>query len=70
MGVSGGNGENILVTPDGARTVRTTHRIAQEIRWDSEFVSKVRGVPFDVCRDILTKEDQEEQIKPGRRTTT
>ena len=41
-------GQFIFLTPQGARPVRTFHRLSVGRRWDAGFVSRMMGIPWDV----------------------
>lgn len=44
-GMTEGNGEEILLAAEGARTVRTTHPTALENRWDATVITGACGAP-------------------------
>jgi hypothetical protein len=47
VGVEPKSGEFLVLTPDGAVRARTVHRLQPDKRWDLEFVSSVKGAPWD-----------------------
>lgn len=62
VGISEGNGENIMLTREGARTVRTTHRIAGENRWNPSYTTQQCGAPFDTMRGRSEEQPRDEQL--------
>ena len=47
VGIVPRTGEFVVLTPDGAVPVRAVHRLSEDRRWDAEFISQVRGTPWD-----------------------
>ena len=47
VGIVPRTGEFVVLTPGGAALVRTAHRLSEDRRWDAEFISEVRGAPWD-----------------------
>ena len=47
IGIVPRTGEFVVLTPEGAVLVRTVHRLSEDRRWDAEFISKMRGTPWD-----------------------
>ena len=40
-------GANLLMTPDGLFRGVGLHRLPQDLRWDAEFLSRCRGLPWE-----------------------
>ena len=47
VGIVPRTGEFVVLTPDGAVAVRTVQRLSEDRKWDTEFMSKVQGAPWD-----------------------
>ena len=39
--------EFVVLIPESAVLVRTVHRLSEDRKWDKEFLSKVKGAPWD-----------------------
>ena len=39
--------EFVVLIPEGAVLVRAVHRLSEDRKWDTEFMSKVKGAPWD-----------------------
>ena len=64
VGIVPRTGEFVVLTPEGAVLVRTVHRLSDDRRWDAEFVSQVRGTPWDFKSSA--GEGIEERVIPER----
>ena len=47
VGIVPRTGEFVVLTPGGAVAVRAVHGLSEERKWDTEFVSRVKGAPVD-----------------------
>ena len=47
MGIVPRTREFVVLTPEGTVLVRTVHRLSEDRRCDAEFISQVRGTPWD-----------------------
>ena len=48
VGIVPRTGDFVVLTPEGAMAVRTIHRLSEDRKWDTVFVSKVKGTPRDL----------------------
>ena len=47
VGIVPRTGEFVVLTPEGAVAVRTVHKLSEDRKWDTEFMSRVQGAPWD-----------------------
>ena len=46
-GIVPGTREFVVLNPEGAVAARAVHRLSEDQKWDTEFVSRVEGEPWD-----------------------
>ena len=46
-GIDAGSGESIILTPSGVRKARTVKRLPEGERYDREFLTRVKGMPWE-----------------------
>ena len=47
VGIVPRTAEFVVLTTEGAVAVRTVHRLSEDRKWDTEFMSRVKGAPRD-----------------------
>ena len=51
-GIPPRTGELVVLTLEGAVAARTGHRLSEDQTWDIEFMSRVKGAPWDITPSL------------------
>ena len=64
------SGTHMLIAPEGVCRGTGLHRLPTDKRWDSEFLKRCKGVPWDICpygretQKPLFGEGEQEKLAP------